>query len=326
MKLDKTILDKMQRIYSLRQNESLRRVRAREAALREQFPRLHEIRQRVATIYTEQMRARICGEVSDARAEELAALRMEEEAILEKAGLEPDYERHLYQCPDCMDTGRLRDGRDCRCRTSVFRQAIYEATAFSHLLERQNFERFRYDFYDDRESSVQTANGWITPRQNMENIVRRLMSYVAEYRTTEQFNLFIMGEVGVGKTYLVSALANLFIDRGIYVSYISAVRMRQVLGDFNGPDNYPDEWHDMHEAEILIIDDLGVEMHQVHSLSCFQELIDKRINAHRPTVFTTNLSWDNIRDRYSERFSSRLHGTARFYRIYGRDLRVETGQ
>ena len=63
-----------------------------------------------------------------------------------------------------------------------------------------------------------------------------------------------------------------------------------------------------YDAELLIIDDLGTEIVNNFTRSYLYEVINTRINNRKCTIINTNLSKNEIEERYSERITSRLFG------------------
>lgn len=59
-------------------------------------------------------------------------------------------------------------------------------------------------------------------------------------------------------------------------------------------------------APMLILDDIGAGGLSDHERRILLDVLDRRGNDCRPTVVTTNLSLDQIRDLMDERISSRL--------------------
>ncbi len=79
----------------------------------------------------------------------------------------------------------------------------------------------------------------------------------------------------------------------------------------------------MHQADLLIIDDLGTEMTTDFSVSeLFGIINDRLIQPRKATLISTNLTPENIQDRYSERLSSRILGKADIWEFFGDDLRI----
>lgn len=79
------------------------------------------------------------------------------------------------------------------------------------------------------------------------------------------------------------------------------------------------------DSKLLVIDDLGEElMADRRTLPALEEVLDARIGANRRTLFTTNLTMSQIRERYtSARIHSRLAAYATFVSLDGEDMRIQ---
>ncbi len=77
------------------------------------------------------------------------------------------------------------------------------------------------------------------------------------------------------------------------------------------------------ESELLIIDDLGTELANSFTSSQLYYLIEERHLNRKSVIISTNLSFKELRDRYSERIFSRFTGYYNFYMIAGDDIRIK---
>lgn len=114
--------------------------------------------------------------------------------------------------------------------------------------------------------------------------------------------LYIVGSMGVGKTYLTIALANslaLKNEKVAFVkcsSFINEMR-RLVVSDTSLFDSY---MTDLQKVKYLILDDIGSE-----SVSTFSRddilftLLDYRMENHLTTIFTSNLNKDDLIKHYT---------------------------
>ncbi|MBQ4417368.1 MAG: DNA replication protein DnaC, partial [Butyrivibrio sp.] len=73
----------------------------------------------------------------------------------------------------------------------------------------------------------------------------------------------------------------------------------------------------------LIIDDLGTETPNSFTLGRFFSLINDRLQAGRATVVSTNLTLNDLADRYGERIASRILSGYTLLPLSGDDLRIK---
>ena len=76
-----------------------------------------------------------------------------------------------------------------------------------------------------------------------------------------------------------------------------------------------------YDCDLLIVDDLGAEMATQFTVSCIYNLINTRMNKKKPTIFSTNLSAAELRERYADRITSRLFGEYIPLVFQGTDIR-----
>lgn len=74
-------------------------------------------------------------------------------------------------------------------------------------------------------------------------------------------------------------------------------------------------------CDLLILDDLGTEYASPFTVSCVYNIINGRMLAGRSTVVSTNLSQQEMLDRYGEQTTSRITGTFQPLFFSGQDIR-----
>ena len=77
------------------------------------------------------------------------------------------------------------------------------------------------------------------------------------------------------------------------------------------------------DCDLLIIDDLGAEITNKFTVSCLYNLLNMRMIRHKSVIISTNLGKDELRERYSERVTSRLFGEFSPLLFGGRDIREQ---
>jgi DNA replication protein DnaC len=125
----------------------------------------------------------------------------------------------------------------------------------------------------------------------------------------------LIGGVGCGKTV---AAAEWLLGRkwGLWVSAIRLARWPR----------YDDaEVRKLTMAHSLVIDDLGREFldEKGSFLALFDELVDERHQASRPTVATANMTAEAFVARYGERTVSRIRQAGAVVNVDGADMRKE---
>ena len=138
-------------------------------------------------------------------------------------------------------------------------------------------------------------------------------------------NLFMTGNTGLGKTHLSLAIAGEVIRKGYDVIYNSAQNLFNELQKeyFGKPETRGQYESLVLECDLLIIDDLGVEFSTQFTRAELYNILNTRLNAHLPTIISTNLDYKEIEEQYTMRVSSRLIGEFLRLKFIGGDVRQE---
>ncbi len=254
--------------------------------------------------------------------ERIAEIRRENELLQEKkkqmlvaAGYPEDYTDVKYECEKCMDSG-FADGYMCDCMRRELIFAGYESSGIANLLRTQTFESFSLDYYRSNAEA----------HSMMSMVLDYMKNYAQSFRGKGSPNLLLMGGTGLGKTHLSSALAKTVIERGYDVYYVSAINMFSgfEMAQFGRTASYIKESPERcFDCDLLIIDDLGTEMTNQFTVSTLYNLINTRMNLGRSTVISTNLSQKELRERYSDRITSRIFGEYYPLMFRGVDVRAQ---
>ena len=255
---------------------------------------------------------------------ELADLREQKELLLTSAGFAKDYLTMHYRCPDCKDTG-YAGGKRCHCFEQARMQILYSQSNLKEVLERENFNTFSYEWFDDREVVPELG---MTERAYRKWVEQRCRQFVQDFKS-KGGNLLFTGGTGVGKTFLTNCIAKALIDQYVSVIYLSSHDLFEIFSRHKfrreAEEESEEAYRHILECEMLIIDDLGTEMNNSFVSSQLFYCVNERISRGKGTIISTNLSMDKLRDTYSDRVTSRIMSHYDTIPLYGGDLRMRKG-
>ncbi len=251
------------------------------------------------------------------------SLQRERAELLVGCGWPLDYLDDTPHCPQCRDSGYLRDGTPCRCLNVYYTQE--QNRRLSKLLDlgSQSFETFSYDWY--------SPNIWPEYGRSPLDNMRTVRAICGEYAHTfgqRSGNLLFTGAPGLGKTFLSACIAREVSERGFSVVYDTANHVFQQFesakfGRENPYEEDPDrEINRYLNCDLLIMDDLGTELMSNFIQSVFYRIVNDRLLSRRKTVLSTNLTVDSLGDRYGEAVRSRIQGEYQVLWFFGDDIRV----
>ncbi len=244
-------------------------------------------------------------------------------SLLQKHGFSADYLDPVCQCPICQDTGYVGEPirENCECFNQALYARLYRRMGLSESTA-QSFEAFDPDLF----STENLPGKKYSQRDLMGRIREYCQSYAESYPNVPVKDMLLMGQSGLGKTYLMHAMAKALIRRGVNVLLISAykfleiARKAYVTGGSEGLDT-------LMAADVLMIDDMGAEplMEGVTIVQWFN-LINERQLQGKATILSTNLMEDELRRRYTERIASRLvnNTSCKLIQFAGEDVRRRT--
>lgn len=213
-----------------------------------------------------------------------------------------------WHCEKCRDTGRLDNGDYCECYTRL---------EMDYYREEMGLNRLPSISFSDHKQGL---------NETLDKLYQGMANYVDCFPNNKKKKLIFSGSVGVGKTYLVAATANELIKKGYKVMYISAIDLAQLFLNYHMASVGEKDviFAPLKQADMLIIDDLGVEpIYNSITIPYLYQLLEFRNMRHM--IITTNLTLEDIEAKYGERICSRIVDVdnSMLLRLSGDDLRLK---
>lgn len=222
----------------------------------------------------------------------------------------------------------------------------YEPTA-SFYAQKQEEKRQNSTLYIDIPKSVRHASFsdlYIDGQfPNRMDIVNTLLEFVRQYvANPHQFHkgLYLYGEFGVGKTYLMGAMVNELAANGVQSMLLNTAtlisKLRQTISQPNG--SIASSLDRIKTVPVLVLDDIGMEtMTEWSRDEILGVILQYRMQEELPTFFTSNLSMEALSHHLSEtkqstntlragRLMERIRYLANEVKLEGVNLRHEPHQ
>lgn len=238
-------------------------------------------------------------------------------ALLTSNGFSADYLEPIYTCAHCQDTGYVTDLSGLRDKCRCFRQQElsirYAQSNIQDMILRENFSTLSYEYYQDEDL------------QHFKAAVDLSKEFAENFKESNS-NLFFYGTVGTGKSFLSGCIAHELLQAGYSVIYFSASGMFERLArysfDSKAKEDLQDFSEDLYGCDLLIIDDLGTELTNNFVTSQLFSCLNERGLRQKATIISTNLSLEELRDRYSDRIFSRITSNFILCKLTGPDIRI----
>lgn len=136
-----------------------------------------------------------------------------------------------------------------------------------------------------------------------EDVIRELLNFIESYKTdstTYHKGLYLAGPFGVGKTYMMGALANELSENGIETTLVNVPTYSAEIKQAIATNTVEAKVVSIKNTPILVLDDIGAEMNS----AWFRDEVLMVILQHRmlqelPTFFTSNFTIDQLEAHFA---------------------------
>ncbi|MEQ6030942.1 ATP-binding protein [Enterococcus faecalis] len=141
-------------------------------------------------------------------------------------------------------------------------------------------------------------------------------NFVKDYEEMKKENIGLLfyGSVGSGKTYLACSVANSLIEQ--YQISVKIRNFAQIINELQKSSFDFDKnayIESLVNTSVLILDDLGIERDTSYAKEQVYNIVNSRYLKQKPTIFTTNLSYETIQN---------CKDSVEYQRIYSRIIEM----
>ena len=217
------------------------------------------------------------------------------QARLSELGFEVDDLMPKFTCKKCDDTGIYKNEM-CSCANQLASDILMQSCGIN-LDDIPNLKNYDYKFFDDK-----------TEKEFAKKCAEKFDEYVQNFEILKKKNIVMIGASGTGKTYLSKSLAKSLIAKNKTTFFVSAFDLNNMfLDEHLSKNDDMNNLRDLTNLDCLIIDDLGTEpMRKNVTKEYLLLLLNERLAKNKATIITTNLSQEQIMDKYEERIFSRM--------------------
>ena len=316
------LLNELENEYAQLRADNERTEEIRKEKIRMEQPHIYELTKERENIVFGTLRNIVNGTVAktDDLPERMEKLNEQIRVLLTENGYPADYLAPVYHCPLCKDTGRTGETikEPCECLKKAYQEKLRKKIGLNGM-RAETFETFDTSVFPDEK-----IPGLDFTQREMMQLYRTVCEkWANEYPEAEYRDLLLTGSTGLGKTFLLRAMAERLIERDINVLIISAYKMLEILRKSYFEND--DSANELLDAQVLMIDDLGSEpLMQNVTVEQLFNLLNERQNRGLSTVISTNLEMAKFRERYTERIASRLRDSrsCKVISLLGKDIRT----
>lgn len=241
----------------------------------------------------------------------LSVLKKERVTILKDLKLKEEDFLPKYNCKACEDTG-IHKNQTCNCVKAVMAKLINNQIGV---------------LVDTTHTFAKSKNENKLTEKNTK-IYEKASLWCEKYPTSKYKNLVLCGKTGVGKTFLTECIINALSKKFVPTLFVTAFGLNNTSLKYHTTfDNTKSSiLEPLLTCDVLVIDDLGTEPILKNVTAEYLYLIiNERAIHNLTTIVTTNLTPNDINNRYGERIFSRLFNKSNSlaFNFDGCDLRIK---
>jgi DNA replication protein DnaC len=215
-------------------------------------------------------------------------------------------------CEECFGTGTKLDpvkgAVPCPCRRPDRARKLLATARIPRRYEKCSFANFISD-----------------PGTSQDHALRHAHKFANEYPAVDRGLLF-MGPAGVGKTHLAVSILRDLIEKGFAALFYEFGSLLKEIQDSYNPISKSSELRvlaPVYQADVLVLDELGATVPTDWVRDTMYQIINKRYNDNKLTIFTTNYldKSNELEERITYRLRSRLYEMCTNVVIDGEDYR-----
>lgn len=138
---------------------------------------------------------------------------------------------------------------------------------------------------------------------------------------------FLFGRCGRGKTYAAACAVRVFVEKGKTAKLTTTTEFLQTIKDEFDKAGEAQALKRAQGYDLLALDDFGMEKRTEWSMEQLEALLNKRYEAEKPTIITSNYSVAKLRDLWGgvegDRIASRIAGACYRQEVKGEDWRLQ---
>lgn len=180
-------------------------------------------------------------------------------------------------CEFCFGTGMQiipgKGARPCTCLTIGTKRKLLQAARIPRRYSECSLDNYRSESNSSQNIAFQYA-------------CRLVLDFPAVDR-----GLLFIGPVGVGKTHLAVAILKGLIEKGVPCLFIEFGALLKEIQDSYNPISKTSEMRvlaPVYQSDVLVLDELGATVPTDWVRDTMYQIINKRYNDRKLTIFTTN--------------------------------------
>ena len=252
----------------------------------------------------------------DSFKELIDGINLNDEELMKYTSLLEDSAKEYKNCKICKNILDCKNNMHGYCYLPVLVDGklnfSYVSCKYKNKILEDNKHQINVTSFDiPREIKEARIKDIYTDDKNRQEVIKWILNYVKDYKKgIASKGLYLHGNFGCGKTYLVAALFNELAKsnvKSVIIYWPEYLRSLKSSYSSSNNDEFKDKYNEVKYAKLLLIDDLGAE--GVTSWSrdeILGTILQYRMQENLPTFITSNLNIKQLEEHLSITTSNKL--------------------
>lgn len=237
----------------------------------------------------------------------VTSLKLPKEELMKYTSKLEDTAKELDNCKNCKNIFQCKNYYEGHvCYPEVLNDNLvfdYIPCKYKKALDKQNaYQKNVYLFDIPKEIKEASMKNIDLDDPNRFEVIKWLKQFIDDYKKgIPKKGLYLTGNFGCGKTYLISAALNELAKDNHQVAIIYYPEfLRSLKSSFNESEEYNEKFNQIMKVELLLIDDIGAETTtEWNRDEVLGTILQYRMQEGLTTFFTSNLNLTDLENHFS---------------------------
>lgn len=220
-----------------------------------------------------------------------------------------ELEEVMIEHKNCMSCKNINECKNkvvgfrlCPVKSGNTLQFSYEMCKYKKELIKNSINKNMYSIdIPEQIKNASMSDIYLDDRARLE-VIKKIKKFIDNYGK-KQKGLYIHGNFGGGKTYLVSALFNELGKKNIKSAIVYYPELLRNLKNFS--EDFDEKFNYLKKVPLLLLDDIGAEnVTGWNRDEILGPLLQYRMEANLPTFFTSNLTIEELESHFSMTYNN----------------------
>ena len=238
----------------------------------------------------------------------ISKIKLPKEELMKYTSKLEDTSKELDNCKDCKNILECKNSYTGHvCYPEILNDNLvfdYIPCKYQKAMDKKNdYQKNVYVFDIPKELREASMKDIILDDPNRYEAIKSIKKFIDNIKDNKSTKgIYLTGNFGCGKTYLLAAALNELAKNDHKVAMIYYPEfIRSLKSSFNDSEEYNEKFNTIMKTEILLLDDIGAETTtEWNRDEVLGTILQYRMQEHLPTLFTSNMTIKELETHLSD--------------------------